>query len=181
MILGLFRKDPRRELVVNLHDRIVAAARAPALYGRLGASDTLEGRFETLALHAVLVLRRLRGLPPPADDLAQDLVDALFGGLDASLRQIGVGDMAVPKRMKKLAQAFYGRAGAYDGALDARDEPALVAALARNVTGDEGPARALARYVLAAERSLAGQDLADLVTSGPAFPDPESAAQERSP
>src|SRR4051794_14923778 len=109
-IFGLFRHDRRTAVLEELYGRVTAAARNPGLYLRLGVPDTVEGRFESLALHLVLVLRRLRGLPPPTGEIAQDLVDAFFGQLDASLREMGVGDMGVPKRMKKLAHGFYDRA-----------------------------------------------------------------------
>lgn len=183
MIFGLFRKDPRRAVVGQLLQRIVAASRAPALYDHaLGIPDTVEGRFEALALHVVLVLRRLRRLPAPADEVAQDLVDAFFRHVEASLREMGVGDMGVPRRMKRLAQAFYGRASAYDAALDAGDAARLADALARNVlAGGPGPAAAaLAAYVAAAEDALAGQaDLDALLAEGPRFAAPGPAGGDR--
>src|SRR5918995_2014863 len=177
MIFSLFRKDPRAQLVEGLHRRIDDAVREPALYLRLGVPDTPEGRFEALALHLVLVLRALRRLPPPANDVAQDLVDAFFRQLDASLREMGVGDVGVPKRMKRLAQAFFGRAAAYDRALDEGDRDALAIALGRNVLGGD-TASGLAAYALAADRKLAGRDLDALLSRGVPFPPPERFAQE---
>ena len=170
MILGLLRKDPRRVLIEGLHDRIILAARRPRLYSSLGVPDTIEGRFEALCLHAVLVLRRLRRLPPPAGDIGQDLVDQVFRQLDRSLREMGVGDFGVPKRMKKLAQAFYGRARAYDAALDAGDRAGLTMALARNMTGEREPAAGLAAYAFALDAALASCSLDQLLAEGP--PDP---------
>src|SRR3954464_5952988 len=117
MIFSLFRKD-RASATDAVYGAIPGAAREPALYLRFGVPDTVEGRFESLALHLVLVLRRLRHLPDPAQDVAQELVDAFFRQLDASLRERGVGDMGVPKRIKRLAGGFYDRAGSYDAALD---------------------------------------------------------------
>jgi cytochrome b pre-mRNA-processing protein 3 len=172
MILGLFRNDPRAPLVDALHRRVAAAARAPALYARLGVPDTVEGRFECLALHLVLVLRRLRRLPPPARDVAQDLVDAFFRHLDASLREMGVGDMRVPKRMKRLAQAFYGRAGSYDAALDSADPARVAAALADPFGAAPEALSGLARYALAAEAALAADTLDALLERGPNLPPP---------
>ena len=106
MIFNLFRSDPRRKVIEALYRHIAAAARRPALYTHLGIPDTLEGRFEALTLHALLVLRRLRRLPPPADDVAQDLVNHLFREFDYALREMGVGDTRVPKRMQTLGEAF---------------------------------------------------------------------------
>ena len=179
MILGLFRSS-RRPLIEALHRSVAAASRAPALYASLGVPDSVEGRFESLSLHAVLALRALRRLPPPADDVAQDLVNHLFGQLEASLREMGVGDVAVPKRMKRLAQAFYGRAAAYDEALDKGDRDALAIALGRNVLGGD-TASGLAAYALAADRNLAGRDLDALLSRGVPFPPPERFAQETAP
>lgn len=178
MILGLFRKDPRAPLIEALHRRVAEAARAPALYARLGVPDTVEGRFECLALHLVLVLRRLRRLPPPAKDVAQDLVDAFFRHLDASLREMGVGDMGVPKRMKKLAQAFYGRAASYDAALDSADAGRVAAALAEPFGSALEALSGLARYVLAAEAALSADTLNTLLERGPNLPPPNRFAEE---
>ncbi len=150
MIAGLFRRaSARRRAVEGLHVALSQAARRPGLYTDLGVPDTVEGRFESLCLHAILVLRRLNRLPPPAAEVAQDLVNSVFTQLDASLRELGVGDMGVSKRMKKLGAAFYGRAEGYDAALEAGDAAALEAALVRNVLGGEGDGRGLAAYVQA--------------------------------
>lgn len=180
MILDLVRRNPRRVAIDLLLDRISAASRQRALYESFGVPDTLEGRFELAVVHLVVVLRRLRGLPPPAKDVAQDLVDAFFRGLEASLRETGVTDTGVPKRMNRLAQGFYGRAGVYDRALDSADQTGLAEALARNVFGSETPAWALARYVVESDRALSGADLARMLALGPAFPEPHAAPLERS-
>jgi cytochrome b pre-mRNA-processing protein 3 len=169
---SLFRRDPRRDLIAALYARVADAARQPGLYADLGVPDTVEGRFEALSVHMVLALRALRRKPDPAGDVARDLTDAFFRDLDASLREMGVGDTAVPKRMKTLAEAFYGRAGVYDAALDAGDETALAAALGRNVRGSDAPAQGLARYVLAADRRLASATAEAFLADGPRFPAP---------
>lgn len=178
MILGLFRNRRRADLVAALHKRVADAAREPALYLALGVPDTVEGRFESLALHLVLLLRRLRRLPDPAREVAQELVDSFFRHLDASLREMGVGDMGVPKRMKKLAQAFYARAAAYDAALDSGDPAAVAAALGEHLGTAAEALSGLARYALAAERALAGATLDTLFEPGPPFPAPAGFAQE---
>lgn len=172
MIFGLFRRDPRRTTIAALYERVATASRAPGLYADLGIPDTLEGRFEALSLHMILGLRALRELPPPADEVAKDLTDAFFRDMDASLREMGVGDTVVPKRMKKIAESFYGRAQAYDAPLNDADEGALALALARNAYGTEAPATPLARYALAADRGFKSVDLSTLLEKGPVFPDP---------
>jgi cytochrome b pre-mRNA-processing protein 3 len=173
MVLSFFRRDPRRPVIETLYGRIAATARQPGLYLALGVPDTLEGRFGSLVLHAVVVLRRLRRLPPPADEVAQDLVDALFRELDRSLRELGVGDFGVPKRMRTLAQAFHARAERYDSRLEAADEAALAEALGADLNDGRVPLPALARYAIAAETELAGLDLDRLLRDGPRFPPPE--------
>jgi cytochrome b pre-mRNA-processing protein 3 len=178
MLFGLFRKDPRAPLIEVLHRRIADAARRPALYTQLGVPDTVEGRFEALALHFVMVLRRLRHLPPPAQDVAQELVDSFFRQLDASLREMGVGDMGVPKRMRKLAQAFYGRATAYGAALDSADAGRVAAALAEHFDGPPEAVSGLARYALEAEAALAAVTLDELLQRGPGFPPPARLTEE---
>lgn len=180
VIFSLFRKDPRRVAIATLYERIATASRAPGLYAALGIPDTLEGRFEALSLHMVLALRALRGLPHPADEVAKDLTDAFFRDMDASLREMGVGDTVVPKRMKKIAASFYGRAQAYDAPLEAKDQAAMTEALSRNALEPDAPAAALARYALAADQGLKTQDLDALLGKGPVFPAPEAFVEETS-
>jgi cytochrome b pre-mRNA-processing protein 3 len=142
---------------------------------RGSASPTpCEGRFACLTLHVVLVLRQLRRLPAPAREVAQELVDFVFRQLDASLRELGVGDMGVPKRMKKLAHAFYGRAAAYDAVLDSRDDARLAAVLAEHFDAAPEALFGLARYALAAETA----PLEALLRDGPSLPSPAAFAEE---
>lgn len=176
MIARLFRRgDARSRTIEALHLRINEASRTPGLYTALGVPDTVEGRFECLSLHVILVLRRLNQLPAPAADVAQDLINSVFLQLDASLRELGVGDFGVPKRMKKLGAAFYGRAEGYGAALDTGDQDALRLALARNILAVEDPplAAGLARYVLATASRLGAVDLDAFLGAGPQFPGPE--------
>ncbi|MGL5115818.1 MAG: ubiquinol-cytochrome C chaperone family protein [Beijerinckiaceae bacterium] len=174
MILSLFKRRRETPSVERLYGDVVAAARAPALYRELGAPDTVMGRFEVLALHVSLILRRLRALPPPADQLAQELVDAFFAELDAALRQIGIGDVSVPKKVKKLGEAFYGRAKAYDDALAEDAAPdALEHAIARNLLDKpDAPtlALALARHVRQTVLMLDKRGIDDIL-AGRAFAD----------
>ncbi|MHB2166014.1 ubiquinol-cytochrome C chaperone family protein [Alsobacter sp. R-9] len=177
MILGLFRRrDPNAAIVDALYLALSDAARRPAFYARLGVPDSVEGRFDLLTLHAVLLLRRLKALPPPAGDLAQDLVDAIFKHFDAALRELGVGDIVVPKRMKTLAGAFYGRGKAYEDALVAGDDAALQEALSRNLyNGRPDPAdapRLMAAYVRDAAAALDMASFDDLVAARLPFPPP---------
>jgi cytochrome b pre-mRNA-processing protein 3 len=171
MILSLFKKPRSEASVERVYAAIVAASRAPSLYADMGVPDTVMGRFESLALTLSLTLRRLKQLPPPADGLSQELVDRFFAGLDSAMREIGIGDVSVPKKVKKLGQAFYGRLGAYDNAL-ADDAAAddLEKALARNVLEmpeKPGLAAALARHVRAQSRALDLAGFEDILAGQP--------------
>ena len=169
MILGLSRRSANEAVVRRLYAALVDAARQPALYAEFGVPDTFEGRFESLTLHAALVLRRLQACSAPGPALGQHLVDTIFAHFDRTLREMGVGDTSVPKRMKGLAEAFFGRSSAYEEAL--RAEPgALAAALSRNV-GIEN-AEALARYVRASVAALDSCPLQGFIDGALPLPNP---------
>ncbi len=135
--------------------------------------DTLDGRFDMIALHVALLIRRLGSLPPPGPDLAQAVFDAMFRDMDASLRELGVGDPAMARRMRIMWNAFNGRLHAYDVALATGDREALAAALARNVWRGAAPSAVaieeLARIVVAQNRALTATDLRLLQTGQAGF------------
>jgi len=148
MILGRFHLNSQDHSIRELYGAIVAQARSIALYSAYGVPDTVEGRFDLIVLHIVLVLARLDRKGSPARGIGQKLFDVFCGDLDANLREMGVGDLAVPKRMRQFGEAFYGRQGAYLSALAARDDRELENALARNIfdgVNRDGVGR-LARY-----------------------------------
>jgi cytochrome b pre-mRNA-processing protein 3 len=166
----------RRQITDRIYDQIVAAARQPALYASWGVPDTPLGRYEMIALHLFLVLHRLRGEERAAAALAQELTDAFFADLDHSIRELGIGDLGVPKRMKKLARMFYGRAAAYGEAVESGDLARLSQALARNVRPDDAAwaqAGQLADHVLATHRHLSQQSLSAITSGSVVFPAPE--------
>ena len=167
-MFGFGRRRGGEEAIHRLHGAVVAASRAPELYERGDLPDTVEGRFEALTLHVLLVMRRLNQLPPPAAEVAQELIDSVFAHLEIAMRESGVGDFGVPKRMKKLARAFYDRTITYDRALDAGDAGALAAAVAARVEAARVPPLPFALYLLASERELASCDL-DGILAGPPF------------
>ena len=113
----------------RLYTAAVAQARTPVFYARMGAADTVEGRFEVYTLHLVLLLRRLKGQGAVASEVSQALFDAYLRGLDDGLRQMGVGDLSVGKKMRKLGEAFYGRAKAYDKALELLEEALMASSI----------------------------------------------------
>ena len=133
---------------------VVAASRRPEFFGPGRVPDTLEGRFELLALNAALALVRLKATPEAAG-LAQSFTDQLFRHIDSGLREEGVGDMAVPKRMRRLAGDFYGRLEAYAAGLN--DPAALADAIGRNVLGDNADPAFAARLAAYAAQLAARQ------------------------
>ena len=155
---------------------IVAQARRPEFYREHLVPDTLDGRFDMIALHMFLVLRRLKLEGPAARPLAAGLVDRLFADLDRSLREMGAGDLGVGRRVKTMAKAFYGRIAAYEAALASPDDGALNDALARNLYGTVAPlpdaVAAIARHVRAEAHSLACQPLAAFEVGRVAFSAP---------
>jgi cytochrome b pre-mRNA-processing protein 3 len=159
MILAGFRRRSQNLSVAALYGAVVAQARLPAFYADFGVPDTIEGRFDMLVLHLVLLVRRLGQESELQRSLGQDLFDAFCRDLDANLREMGVGDLAVPKRMQRFAEAFYGRQAAYVEALASAEPQAIENALARNIfAGDPGQnAVRLADYVRAAVRDLDAQ------------------------
>lgn len=178
MILNLFRRTPRDGSIAALYGAIVAQARAPAFYRDYEVPDTANGRLEMIVLHTVLVLSRLEAAEDAAArPLGQALFDHFCSDMDANLREMGVGDMAVPRKMKAIAEAFYGRKRAYAAALRAPGGGELAAALARNVHGAASAhADRLADYVRSAVRTLAAIDGAALRRGEIAFPDPQAFA-----
>ena len=170
MLRQLFRPRRARVSGQQLYAALVAQARRPGLYARLGAPDRIDARFELYTLHLALLLGRLKGQGEAAAETAQALFDAFIGALDDALRELGVGDLSVAKKMRKLGESLYGRMNAYEEPLRERDVDRLAVALARNVYESEEPAvaRALAVYAAASVQGLADQNLAS-VTKAPAW------------
>jgi cytochrome b pre-mRNA-processing protein 3 len=161
-----------------LYGMIVAQARLPVFYASYGIPDTVDGRFELIVLHLVLVLDRLgRDGETGGSPTGQRLFDAFCRDLDDNLREMGVGDMAVPRRMRRFGEAFYGRQTAYRAALDAADQQELEKTLSRNIFGIAGVderAAPLAHYVRAAVRQLDAESEDNVATGKAVFPEPEA-------
>ena len=166
-------QNPSRGTIEAIYGMIVTQAREPLFYRDLGVPDTVNGRFDMLVLHLWMVVRRLSSIEGGGADISQALFDCFCADLDANLREMGVGDLAVPKRMQAFGEAFYGRAAAYDLALAAGAEP-LAQALCRNILNgqDIENARRLALYVETAVACLAGLDEAVLQRGSWRFPAP---------
>jgi cytochrome b pre-mRNA-processing protein 3 len=160
MLNRLFRPHPSRDVGRALYAAVVEQSRLPALYQAFGAPDTVEGRFEVYSLHVVLLLDRLQQVGPPAKVASQALFDTYVKALDHALREMGVGDLSVGRKMRKLGEAFYGRAKSYQAAFDELPEAtALRDLLTRTVyaDADAGHVPALADYVTAQRAHLAAQ------------------------
>jgi cytochrome b pre-mRNA-processing protein 3 len=170
------KRSPRGDTIRRLYGVIVAQARQPAFYADYGVADTPEGRFDMIVLHLIVFVRRLRDEPGTIRALGQGVFDLFCRDMDHSFREMGIGDLAVPKHMRRVAEAFYGRAAAYDRAIEEADEGELAAALVRNVFPDSAAtpacARRLARYVRCAIDELARQEAEALAQARVSFPDP---------
>ena len=145
----------------RLYSEIVSQARLPALYRAYGVPDTLDGRFELIVLHAFLLLDRLKH-EETVRPLTQDLFDVMFADLDQSLREMGVGDLSVGKKIKVMARSFYGHMAAYEEAIA---DGTLADALARNLYGtvpvDRDVVEKMQDYVVRQRQSLESADLED--------------------
>lgn len=162
MFFGLFgKKNGNAAIVARQYEILTEAARQPALYQAFHVPDTVMGRFEMLSAVLILYFRRTRSSARAGQEIAQEIIDAFFEDVDHSIRELGVGDVSVPKRMKKFAGMFYGRLESYAAALDGGDQAALAEALRRNIypkAGAAAPAMAaLAAYLCEAERVLASR------------------------
>lgn len=131
-------KKPHEETAFSLYGEIVAQARQPYFYRDLKVSDTVEGRYDMIIIHAFLLFHRLKNESEDARQLSQTVFDTMFKDLDQSLREMGVGDMGVGPRIKKMASAFYGRIKAYDEALEKAENKDLEQAIARNIFNETG-------------------------------------------
>jgi cytochrome b pre-mRNA-processing protein 3 len=191
MILTAFRRGFHGRNIPALYGVIVAQARSPVFYTDYGVPDTVEGRFELIVLHLVLLLSRLgreheagpgtlAGRTLDGRNLGQQLFDTFCRDLDDNLREMGIGDMAVPRRMRRFGEAFYGRQAAYSAALNAADERELELALARNIFGVAGVddrAVRLAHYARAAASMLDSAGEGALAAGKAVFPSPEAFAR----
>jgi cytochrome b pre-mRNA-processing protein 3 len=177
-LFGLFRRKPHQRQGFELYGAAVHAARQPCFFSELGVPDTLDGRFDLVGLYVALLIRRLhRDADPRGAALAQAVFDAMFADMDTNLREMGVGDMSIARRVKNMWEAFHGRAQAYEAPLAAGDRHALADALARNVwrgtLAADGPAPwRLAETAFAAEAALAAQPLDALLAGRAHFPEP---------
>lgn len=177
MIFGLFgKRNHNRIIVERQYAALTAIARTPTFYERLDVPDTVMGRFEMLSVVMILFFRRTRSSQTSGQELAQEIVDAFFQDIDYSIRELGIGDNSVPKRMKKLAGMFYGRLESYSAAMDGNDRDGLAAALRRNIYPQQGKGApsmdGLADWMMTAERRLADVSETEIATGSAMLPEP---------
>jgi len=174
MLSRLFGRSRTNVAGDTLYRAIVAQARLPLFYRDWRVPDTVDGRFEMIVLHLVLLFRRLGRDGADGQAIAQEVFDIFLADMDQQLREMGVGDLGVPKRMKKIGQSFYGRLATYGTVLATEDEAGLRAALERNLFPEveAQPLAPLAAYALAAANQLATQPTKAIAGGALVFPDP---------
>ena len=178
MLDRLFRTRPAKASGARLYTAAVAQARSPAFYADLGVPDRIDARFELYVVHVVLLQQRLSGHGPEAAETAQALFDTFISALDDVLRELGVGDLSMAKKMRRLGEALFGRAAAYrDLFKDGPDREGICDLIARTVYGDEAAldrAAPLADYVMRTHAALALQPLAAALTAEVVWPEPRA-------
>ena len=172
MIFPLYRRSARAGTISALYGAIVAQARLPGFYRDYQVPDTVDGRFELIVLHLALVLDRLAE-EPALRNFGQGVFDQFCRDMDNNLREMGIGDLAVPKHMRRMGEAFYGRAQAYRAALATANAQALAETLGRNIYGGANAVQAyrLAAYVREAVVHLKALDRATSAAGASLFPE----------
>ena len=165
----------RQTVAAKLYNDLVAHARHPAFYISFGVPDSMLGRFEMICLHAFLLFRRLGKTDNSGKELAQTVHDLMFADFDRSLREQGIGDMGIGKRVKKLARNLYGRIAAYETGL-AGGGAKLTEALRRNLyasaTASDDQLAAMIAYIEDAIEALDIQQTFDIMSGSVIFPHP---------
>ena len=175
MLFGLLKKSgPEDDAAAVLYPLIVEKARRPVFYESLGVPDTMTGRFDMIVLHVVLVVNRLKMEGKQGAKLSQALFDRFFLDMDYSLRESGVGDLSVPRHMKRMMQGFNGRRAAYEEALASADDGALAETLKRNLYGeianiDSDMVNKIANYVKTCRNGLKRHNVSVFMTGRLAF------------
>ncbi len=171
----IFSSGGRGDKVARCYSQIVEQSRRPEFYLEGGVPDTLDGRYEMLALQAFLVVHRLKRQGEPARLFSRDLFEGMIADMDRTVREMGVADMGVPPRVKRMAQGFNGRIHAYDQGVAAAGDEVLLAALDNNLFGtvlETAPEMLvrMAAYVRLAVTGLAAQPLESILAGQVDFP-----------
>jgi len=184
MIWPFSRRNPRSATISTLYGMIVAQARLPCFYNAYAVADTVNGRFDLIVLHLTLLFHRLATEPAQHRKLGQGVFDVFCRDMDHNLREMGVGDLTVPKKMRRIGAAFYGCLRAYEAAFAAGNQQALADAVTRNVesVANLAPIAAgrLAAYMIESMRLLSGQSYDALAGGQIVFPNPEKVREQES-
>lgn len=175
-MLSFFRKNEAHANAVAIYRVIASQARNGFFYTDLGVPDTVEGRYEMLTAHMYPVLRHLKNHDGASRDFAQTLFDVFFKNMDDSLRELGVGDMSIGRKIRAMAESFYGRVGAYEKGIESDDDGVLIDAVGRNIFNDPvHPKAALfADYLRVSIDHLDEIPIDQLLGGQVSFPDPKS-------
>ncbi|HEY4202177.1 MAG TPA: ubiquinol-cytochrome C chaperone family protein [Devosiaceae bacterium] len=166
MIFSLFRKNTDTPQVYAVYNAIVAQSRQQKFYAEWGVPDTVTGRFDMISLHMALLFRRLRSEDKAVKAFSQAVFDLFFSDMDRSLREMGVGDLSIAKRIQKMGNLFFGFLASINAAMDTRNVQALEDVLSRNIyAGMEAPpVRLLAQYMISESEFLEAQSVAAIVS-----------------
>ena len=177
-----FGPDPLEDPARRLYHKIVEQARLPVFYEKFGVPDTANGRFDMIVLHCFCVMQRLKK-EPQGYDLSQMLMTVLVDDLDRNLREMGVGDLSVGKKVKRIAEGFYGRLAAYSTGMNG-DQTGLAEALKRNLYSsienpDEGSVTQIVDYLCREIDRLDGTGFDSLQAGTVAFGQPDNPVEIR--
>lgn len=179
--MGLFNsfreKRRRHDAAASLYTAAVDQARYPIYFTDWGVPDSVDGRFDMIILHTMLLIRRMRGNGEEAAETCQSILNLLFADMDRNLREMGVGDLSVGKHVKRMAKAFYGRAETWEAGIDAGNaalRESLRETVYRTAAPTDDQVGALADYVSMQDEHLKGQGIPAFVAGTPAFARPES-------
>ena len=167
------RSDGRRK-ARELYGAVVAQARNAEFYQRLGVADTPEGRYELIVLHLIFVLERLGAEGASTEQARRETLEAFVADMDDSIRELGAGEMSIPRKVKKAAGGVYERAAVFRAAIADADPTVLQAWIAKFVLqggGSDDDLAALASYVRRCSDLLSTQPASDIVAGRVAFGD----------
>ena len=170
---AVFDPPPERVAAEQLYKQIVEQSRRPEFYVEGGVVDSVDGRFDLIALHVFFVLHRLKEANAGASPIAQRLFDVFFQNMDEGLREMGVGDLSVGSKIRKMAEAFYGRVAAYEDGLKSDQPEHLAEALRRNLYRASDVSHStlslMEKYVRRQTINLSRQKLDSLAAGGVTF------------
>jgi cytochrome b pre-mRNA-processing protein 3 len=167
MIFRLFRKSAATDAVYAVYRAIVAQSRQPRFYAEWGVPDTVTGRFDMICLHLALLFRRLRAEGKEAAEFGQAVFDLFFKDMDRSLREMGAGDLAIPKKIRKMGNVFYGLLASLNEAMDRSDMAEVEEVLVRNIyDGQANPAAHQLAAYLVEEAARLGRQPVDAIVAG---------------